>query len=68
MVMEPHLGVEIEQESIQFDGLIPGVQSGRYDAAMECISDNEERREVVQFVNNAYGMNGLWFSRKIPRM
>lgn len=59
MAMEPHLGVDIVQESIQFDGLIPGVQSGRYDVAMECISDNEERREVVQFVNNAYGMNGI---------
>lgn len=59
MTMEPHLGVEIQQEDIQFDGLIPGVQSGRYDAAMECISDNEERREVVQFIDNAYGMNGI---------
>lgn len=64
--MEPHLGVEIVQESLQFDGLIPGVQSGRFQAAMECMSDNEERREVVQFVDNAYGANGLMVMQENP--
>ncbi len=33
---------------------------------MECISDNEERREVVQFVNNAYGMNGIMVLEENP--
>lgn len=65
-VMEPHLGVEIRQEALQFDGLIPGVQSGRFHGAMECISDNEERRQVVKFVNNAYGANGLMVMQENP--
>ncbi|MDA3146713.1 ABC transporter substrate-binding protein [Leucobacter sp. UCMA 4100] len=65
-VMEPHLGVEIRQEALQFDGLIPGVQSGRFQGAMECISDNEERRKVVTFVDNAYGANGLMVMKANP--
>lgn len=66
MAMAPHLGVEIRQEAVQFDGLIPGVQSGRFHGAMECMSDNEERREVVKFVNNAYGANGLMVMQENP--
>lgn len=64
--MEPYLGVEIQQEELQFDGLIPGVQSGRFHGAMECMSDNAERREVVQFVDNAYGGNGLMIMKSNP--
>lgn len=45
------LGVTLEVENTQFASLIPGVQSGRYDIAMECISDNSEREEQVSFVN-----------------
>jgi len=48
------LGVTLEVENTQFASLIPGVQSGRYDIAMECISDNEEREEIVSFVNYIY--------------
>lgn len=66
MAMAPHLGVEIRQEALQFDGLIPGVQSGRFHGAMECMSDNEERREVVKFVDNAYGANGLMVMQENP--
>lgn len=66
MAMAPHLGVEIKQEALQFDGLIPGVQSGRFHGAMECMSDNAERREVVQFVDNALGANGLMVMKDNP--
>jgi polar amino acid transport system substrate-binding protein len=48
------LGVTLEVENTQFASLIPGVQSGRYDIAMECISDNVEREEQVSFVNYIY--------------
>ncbi len=48
------LGVTLEVENTQFASLIPGVQSGRYDIAMECISDNEEREQQVSFVNYIY--------------
>lgn len=45
------LGVTLEIENTQFASLIPGVQSGRYDFAMGCMSDNAERQEQVTFVN-----------------
>ena len=48
------LGVEMEVTSVAFDSMIPGVQSGRWDLAMEGITDNPVRREVVSFVNYGY--------------
>lgn len=48
------LGVEIEVTSVDFDSLIPGVQSGRWDIAMEGITDNLERQQVVSFVDYGY--------------
>lgn len=59
MAMAPRLGVEIRQEAIAFDGLLPGVQSGRFDGAMECITDNEERQKTVQFVDYAYATKSV---------
>ncbi|MBS1677169.1 MAG: ABC transporter substrate-binding protein [Actinobacteria bacterium] len=48
------LGVKVDASSINFDGLIPGVQSHRFDTAMECISDTEEREKQVTFVDFMY--------------
>jgi polar amino acid transport system substrate-binding protein len=53
------LGVKVEVKSTQFAGLIPGVQSGRFDVAMECISDTAEREKTVSFVDYAYGAGGV---------
>jgi len=57
--MAPRLGVKITMEGIAFDGLLPGVESGRFDAAMECITDNPEREEIVQFVDYSYSTKGV---------
>ncbi|WP_171060573.1 ABC transporter substrate-binding protein [Poseidonocella sp. HB161398] len=56
------LGTDIAPVSIDFGGLIPGVEGGRYDMAMECITDRVEREEVVTFVNTSldYG-NAFYF-------
>ncbi len=48
------LGVKIVPVSIDFDGLIPGVQSGRYNLAMECMSDDTQREKQVTFIDYAY--------------
>ena len=53
------LGVEVKPESISFDGLMPGVESGRFDAAMECIADRPEREEKYTFVDFYYGAGGI---------
>lgn len=48
------LGVKIKASSIDFDGLILGVQSGRYNMAMECMSDDKQREQQVTFIDYAY--------------
>lgn len=54
------LGIKIKPVSIDFAGLIPGVKSGRYDVAMECISDSAEREKQVSFVNYAYATSEVY--------
>ncbi|WP_214108691.1 ABC transporter substrate-binding protein [Acrocarpospora catenulata] len=66
MAIAPRLGITIKQESIAFDGLLPGVQSGRYSAAMECITDNQERQKQVMFVDYAYAAKGVLTTVKNP--
>ncbi|MGI4794102.1 MAG: ABC transporter substrate-binding protein [Janthinobacterium lividum] len=56
------LGVSIQTVSINFDGLIPAVQSGRYDVAMECITDSAEREHQVTFVDYAYASAATAYS------
>lgn len=66
MAIAPRLGIRIKQESIAFDGLLPGVQSGRYPAAMECITDNEERQRQVTFIDYAFAAKGVLTTAKNP--
>jgi polar amino acid transport system substrate-binding protein len=54
------LGVRVEAVSIKFAGLIPGVASGRYDIAMECIADNAERQKQVMFVDVMYARSAAY--------
>ncbi|MDR1634938.1 MAG: ABC transporter substrate-binding protein [Bifidobacteriaceae bacterium] len=51
------LGVTIEPTSIEFAGLIPGVESGRFDVAEQCIADTLEREEVITFVDWVYNQS-----------
>lgn len=48
------LNVKVDVTSVSFDSLIPGVQAGRWDIAMEGITDNAERQKVVSFVDYGY--------------
>lgn len=45
------LGVEVEMTSTDFPGVIPGLQSGRYDMAMSCLTDRPDREESMTFVD-----------------
>ncbi|HEY9215307.1 MAG TPA: ABC transporter substrate-binding protein [Ancylobacter sp.] len=61
------LGVKLKVVSIDFAGLIPGVSGGRYDMAMECITDRVEREKQVTFVNHSltYG-NAFYYVASNP--
>ncbi|MBF5082377.1 transporter substrate-binding domain-containing protein [Quadrisphaera sp. INWT6] len=46
------LGLQVEYAIIPFDGVIPGLQAGRYDAATGEINVTDERTQQVTFVVN----------------
>lgn len=46
------LGLKVEFKIIPFDGVIPGLQAGRFDAATGEINVTPERTKVVTFVTN----------------
>lgn len=54
------LGVRVKPGSLDFDNLIPSIQSGRSDIAMECISDSLEREKQVLFVDVSISTNGVY--------
>ncbi|MFF4775271.1 ABC transporter substrate-binding protein [Microtetraspora fusca] len=45
------LGLKFTITNAAFDGLIPGLQGGRWDIVMSSMSDTEERRGAVDFVD-----------------
>ena len=60
------LGVGINQTSIEFSGMIPGVQANRYDIAMMAVSDTPERRKTLSFVDYAYLTQGAFLLKDTP--
>lgn len=45
------LGLKVKAQSIAFDGLLPGVESSRFDVAIECIGDTTAREAHFGFVD-----------------
>jgi len=45
------MGVDVEFHDVAFDATIPSVAAGRYDWALGYLQDNEERRQVVDFLD-----------------
>lgn len=45
------LGVEFEFTESAFSGVIPGLQSGKFDTSMGVIGDTPERQELLDFVD-----------------
>lgn len=45
------LGVKLEFNNMSFDAIIPALAAKRFDMAMSAMTDNEERRKQVDFVD-----------------
>ena len=45
------LGVRVRFVNTAFDGIIPALQAGRFDAVMSAMTDTSERERVLDFVN-----------------
>jgi polar amino acid transport system substrate-binding protein len=53
------LGVKMSFVNANFDGLVVGVQAGRYDVAMSALADTPDREQIVNFVNYGIASAGL---------
>jgi polar amino acid transport system substrate-binding protein len=51
MAIGKRLGMRTTITNAAFDGLIPGLQGGRWDLAMSSLSDTAQRRQAVDFVD-----------------
>lgn len=60
------LGVKVEYRDSTGSGYIPGILSGRYDAAVANIGDYKEREEKADFVNYAKTFITLIVRKKNP--
>ncbi|MGY5319293.1 ABC transporter substrate-binding protein [Neomicrococcus lactis] len=53
------LGVPFEFSQQPYDGLIPGLQAGKYDILMATLFDTAEREQQLDFVNYARSGSGI---------
>lgn len=60
------LGVAFEFQAQKFDGIVPAIQAGKYDAAISAITDNKEREKVVDFVDYSASGTGIMVAKGNP--
>lgn len=53
------LGLDTDFQQQPFDGLVPGLQAGRYDVIVGGITDNRERQDVASFVDYTASGTGI---------
>ncbi|GAA2088318.1 ABC transporter substrate-binding protein [Kitasatospora saccharophila] len=61
------LGVRFEFQAQKFDGIVPALQAGKYDAAISAITDNKEREQVVDFVDYSVSGSGVLVAKGNPQ-
>jgi polar amino acid transport system substrate-binding protein len=57
--MAARLGIAAPFQQQPFDGLVPGLQAGKYDAIVGGITDNFERQETATFVDYSASGTGI---------
>ncbi|MGW2787339.1 ABC transporter substrate-binding protein [Streptomyces populi] len=60
------LGVRFVFTPQKFDGIVPAIQAGKFDAAMSAITDNKERQQVVDFVDYSQSGSGIMVAHGNP--
>ncbi|MGW6141238.1 ABC transporter substrate-binding protein [Streptomyces sp. NPDC055144] len=60
------LGVRFAFTPTKFDGIVPALQAGKFDAAMSALTDNRERQKVVDFVDYSRSGSGILVAEGNP--
>ncbi|MFJ5138587.1 ABC transporter substrate-binding protein [Streptomyces sp. NPDC088707] len=60
------LGVRFSFTPQKFDGIVPAIQAGKFDAAMSAITDNKDRQKVVDFVDYSQSGSGILVAEGNP--
>lgn len=60
------LGVRFAFTPTKFDGIVPALQAGKFDAAMSALTDNKERQKVVDFVDYSRSGSGILVTEGNP--
>lgn len=60
------LGVRFVFTPQKFDGIIPGIQAGKFDVAMSAITDTKERQQILDFVDYSRSGSGLLVAEGNP--
>lgn len=60
------LGLTLSIEDQEFNAMIPGLISGRYDMLLSSMTDNEERRETTTFVDYVQAGNAFLVAKGNP--
>ncbi|MFD3697951.1 ABC transporter substrate-binding protein [Streptomyces sp. NPDC058646] len=60
------LGVRFAFTPQKFDGIVPAIQAGKFDAAMSAMTDNKERQAVVDFVDYSVSGSGIMVVKGNP--
>ncbi|TPK86361.1 ABC transporter substrate-binding protein [Mesorhizobium sp. B2-4-17] len=61
------LGVKLEFENMSFDAIIPALAAKRYDMAMSAMTDTDERRNKVDFVDYFTSGGGFLVKKGNPK-
>lgn len=61
------LGVKLEFENMSFDAIIPALAANRYDMAMSAMTDTDERRKKVDFVDYFTSGGGFLVKKGNPK-
>ncbi|MCD0480860.1 ABC transporter substrate-binding protein [Streptacidiphilus sp. ASG 303] len=60
------LGVAFEFTPTKFDGIVPAIQAGKFDAAISAMTDNKDRQKVVDFVDYSVSGSGIMVAKGNP--
>ncbi|MER6218404.1 ABC transporter substrate-binding protein [Streptomyces sp. NPDC001674] len=61
------LGVRFAFTPQKFDGIVPAIQAGKFDAAMSAMTDNKERQAVVDFVDYSQSGSAVMVAKGNPQ-